>query len=205
MIFHKIFFPIVLFFSLNTVASEQTQNDQILAQLKSHDSKIKEIVGTDKTDFTPEQKNKIAQLFDAFFNFDLMAQEVLDSHWKELSSAQHHEFITSFSSLIKESSLRDLSLYQSQIRYKKVKVTSENRADADVNAVKGDKRVKVKYKLSLTPPLNWKVFDFLLDGVSTVESYRTSFNKIIREKGFPQLISKINKKIEKLKKSKKEK
>jgi phospholipid transport system substrate-binding protein len=40
----------------------------------------------------------------------------------------------------------------------------------------------------------WKIVDIIIDGVSTVENYRSSFSKVIAQEGFDALISKLSKK-----------
>ncbi len=186
---------IILVFLLQTNASE---SNEILQILRTNDAKIKKIVGSRKTSFTDIQKVKIKALFDNFFNFKKMSSEILKSHWDRLNTQQTSIFINAFSSLLKESSLRDLSLFQSEIIYKNVDVKGDI-ATVSLYAIKDSKRIKVIYKMKNNKK-TWKIFDFLLDGVSTVESYQISFNRIIRENSFATLILKIKQKIFKLKK-----
>lgn len=45
----------------------------------------------------------------------------------------------------------------------------------------------------------WRIFDVTIDDVSTLRTYRSQFNKIIAEKGFPELIERMKKKVEDVK------
>lgn len=46
---------------------------------------------------------------------------------------------------------------------------------------------------------SWRIFDVTIDDVSTLRTYRSQFNKIIAEKGFPELLERMKKKVEDIK------
>jgi phospholipid transport system substrate-binding protein len=45
----------------------------------------------------------------------------------------------------------------------------------------------------------WMIYDVVIEGVSLVSNYRTQFNKIINEKGYPELVKKLRTKSEEIK------
>ena len=44
----------------------------------------------------------------------------------------------------------------------------------------------------------WRAYDVVIEGVSLVSNYRTQFNRIIQQSGYPELVNKMKAKQEEL-------
>ncbi|MDP6625381.1 MAG: ABC transporter substrate-binding protein, partial [Nitrospinota bacterium] len=44
----------------------------------------------------------------------------------------------------------------------------------------------------------WKIYDFIVEGVSMIKNYRTQFRKIIRKTSYQELVKKLKAKVEKI-------
>jgi len=57
--------------------------------------------------------------------------------------------------------------------------------------------IEVNYKMILDKG-EWKVYDFLIEGVSMIRNYRSQFTKIIRKESFDALVQRLSAKIEEI-------
>jgi phospholipid transport system substrate-binding protein len=57
--------------------------------------------------------------------------------------------------------------------------------------------VEVVYVMTQTPE-GWKVDDIITDGVSLAKNYKFEFNKILKDKGIDELISRLESKVSEL-------
>jgi phospholipid transport system substrate-binding protein len=57
--------------------------------------------------------------------------------------------------------------------------------------------IPIDYRL-LREGNTWRIYDFLIEGVSLVSNYRSQFNRIIQQTGYDDLIKKMKVKQEEL-------
>ena len=128
-----------------------------------------------------------------YFNFVRMTQLAVGRNWRDASEAQKMSLIAEFRTLLVRTYSTSLSQYRDQtIEVKPMKVAP---ADTDV-VVKtqvsqpGGQPIPIDYSLEKTKD-GWKVFDVLIDGVSLVTNYRSSFNTEIQKSGIDGLIKSL--------------
>jgi len=162
-----------------------------MAFLKKTQSKLNGLAQAKASNAT--LKTEVNKLLD----FSLMSQRTLKNHWKTLDAAKRAEFQQAFRSLLEKkyiNGLRKKADYQ--VVYKKqsrsgamAKVTTE------VKYVrKGRQRSnEIVYRLRRAGA-RWVIFDVITDDVSMERNYRRSFNRIIKKKGFAELVKKLKNK-----------
>jgi phospholipid transport system substrate-binding protein len=128
-----------------------------------------------------------------YFNFVRMTQLAVGRNWRDASEAQKTSLIAEFRTLLVRTYSTSLSQYRDQaIEVKPLKVAA---ADTEV-VVKtqvsqpGGQPIPIDYSLEKTKD-GWKVFDVLIDGVSLVTNYRSSFNTEIQKSGIDGLIKSL--------------
>jgi phospholipid transport system substrate-binding protein len=128
-----------------------------------------------------------------YFNFVRMTQLAVGRNWREANDAQKKSLIDEFRTLLVRTYSTSLSQYRDQtIDVKPMKIAA---ADTDV-VVKtqvnqpGGQPIPIDYSLEKTKD-GWKVFDVLIDGVSLVTNYRSSFNTEIQKSGIDGLIKSL--------------
>lgn len=163
-----------------------------MAELKTANSQLHRLAQSNASD--QQLKKFVNQLMD----FDTMAQNTLRQQWPTLTAAQKAEFKKLFQSLIEKSyisGIRKNAKYT--VDYKRETVTgAEARVFTLVHSVrKGRPRqTEVSYRMRRVGT-KWRVIDMKTDDVSMEENYRDSFSRIIKEKGFPELLDKMRKKL----------
>ena len=128
-----------------------------------------------------------------YFNFVRMTQLAVGRNWRDASDTQKKSLIDEFRTLLVRTYSTSLSQYRNQtIDVKPLKIAA---ADTDV-VVKtqvnqpGGQPIPIDYSVEKTSE-GWKVYDVLIDGVSLVTNYRSSFNTEIQKSGIDGLIKSL--------------
>ena len=128
-----------------------------------------------------------------YFNFARMTQLAVGRNWREASDAQKKSLTDEFRKLLVRTYSTTLSQYRDQtIDVKPLKIAA---ADTEV-VVKtqinqpGGQPIPIDYSVEKTKD-GWKVYDVLIDGVSLVTNYRSSFNTEIQKSGIDGLIKSL--------------
>lgn len=154
------------------------------------------------------QLNKLAQanasdgqlktFVNKLLDFDTMAQNTLRAQWATLTGPQKVEFKRLFQALIEKSYIRGIRKNAKySVDYQKESIAQgQARVFTVVHSVrKGRPReTEVTYRMHRVGNA-WRVIDMKTDDVSMEENYRNSFTRIIKEKGFSELIEKMKKKL----------
>lgn len=128
-----------------------------------------------------------------YFNFARMTQLAVGRNWRDANDAQKKSLTDEFRNLLVRTYSTSLSQYRNQtIEVKPLKIAA---ADTEV-VVKtqvnqpGGQPIPIDYSLEKAAN-GWKVFDVLIDGVSLVTNYRSSFNTEIQKNGIDGLIKSL--------------
>ncbi len=152
--------------------------------IKKKDIELQTLLKKKKT-----PKDEIKLLINSIFNFQKMGQKALSSTvWKGLTPAKQQEFVTSFKEMVENSSVKKLEVYEAdstvyekpKMKKSKVKITAHMWN-------KGAESVLV-YKMEKSNG-DWFAWDLVIDDLSTVRNYREQFKKIIKDKGFEELLN----------------
>jgi phospholipid transport system substrate-binding protein len=127
------------------------------------------------------------------FNFQRMTQLAVGRNWKDTNDTQKTALVAQFRTLLIRTYASSLSSYRNQT----IDVKPAKTAPADTEVVvktaviqPGGQPIPIDYSMEKTPN-GWKVFDVLIDGVSLVTNYRSSFNTEIKTNGVDGLIKSL--------------
>lgn len=125
-----------------------------------------------------------------YFNFARMTQLAVGRNWRDASDAQKKALTDEFRTLL----VRTYSTSLTQFRNQTIDVKPLKLAPADAEVVvktqinqPGGQPVPIDYSMEKTPN-GWKAYDVLIDGVSLVTNYRSSFNTEIQKSGIDGLV-----------------
>lgn len=128
-----------------------------------------------------------------YFNFARMTQLAVGRNWREATDAQKKSLVDEFRTLLVRTYSTSLSQYRNQtIDVKPLKIAA---ADTEV-VVKtqvlqpGGQPIPIDYSMEKVGTA-WKVYDVLIDGVSLVTNYRSSFNTEVQKSGLDGLIKSL--------------
>lgn len=139
-------------------------------------------------------QSKVLELVDAkvlpHFNFTRMTRLAVGKHWRTATPQQKQSLETEFRNMLVRTYTKAFTAYRDQvIEVKPLKIP----ADAKEVTVKtlivkpGTPSIPVDYDMEKTEE-GWKVFDLIIEGVSLVTNYRSTFAQQIQQSGIDGLI-----------------
>jgi phospholipid transport system substrate-binding protein len=166
----------------------RTTVDSVLAILKDK--------GSDKA----TRDRKLSATIRERFDFMAMAQETLGVNWNSATSAQKERFTSLFSDLLEGSYLDRIEAYNDEkINYLKETV-QEPKALVDTVIKGSGADIPIRYKL-LRKGDGWFVYDVVIEEVSLVSNYRSTYRDIVMKSGLDGLLKKMEDKLQELRSS----
>jgi len=128
------------------------------------------------------------------FDFRRMGMWVLGPYWRSATPDQRDRFVGEFQQLMVRTYGHTLMDYRDmKISYLPLLAAPDARqvnVRCEIEQAGGNP-IQLVYAMYLTGDV-WKVYDVLVDGVSLVTNYRSSFAAIIREQGMDSLIRQLS-------------
>lgn len=158
---------------------------------------VTEILASIKADPALQQGDvkKMEKLADEkvipFFNFNKMTQLAVGRGWKEATDAQKTSLTNEFRTLLVRTYSTQMAQFRNQtIDVKPLKGVAPADTEVTVKTLinqPGGSGIPIDYSMEKGKD-GWKVHDVLIDGVSLVTNYRSSFGKEIQTTGIDGLI-----------------
>lgn len=140
------------------------------------------------------------------FDIRELARLAMGPHWKGRTKEEQDHLVDLMLGLIEERALlskehsasKDGKRNKYSILYKGEKSLNMEKTRALVKTVVRIPSEKIdvvlSYKLKRGEK-EWKIYDLIVDGASLVDNYRYQFNSIITDHGYPDLVKRIEKKL----------
>ena len=158
--------------------------DQVIAIVKDENLK------KDKQ----SRRAALRKAIDERFDYRQMVMRSLAKNWDLRSDQERQQFISLFKSLLENSYASKLESYSDE----KINYTNEmikgKYALVKTEVVRPSSTIAVDYKL-IQENGDWRVYDFVIEGVSMIRNYRSQFTKIIRKDSYEILVQKLTDKI----------
>jgi phospholipid transport system substrate-binding protein len=127
------------------------------------------------------------------FDFERMSTWVLGKYWRKAGKDEKTQFVREFRALLVRTYAKALNdNYDRKIEMlpvRKKKGGEEVIVRTEVQQ-EGGFPIPIDYRMYLKDG-QWKVFDVIVDAISLVANYRSSFAKEIRKDGLPKLIARL--------------
>jgi phospholipid transport system substrate-binding protein len=135
----------------------------------------------------------ITQIALPHFDFDRISMWTLGPYWRSATPAQREQFVNEFRRLLLRTYGHTLLDYRdAKIRYLPVLAAPDARqvhVRCEVEQAGGNP-IQLVYAMHRTAE-GWQVYDVLVEGVSLVTNYRSSFAAIIQQQGMDGLIRQL--------------
>lgn len=128
------------------------------------------------------------------FDFEKITRAAVGAHWRKATPAQRSALTDAFRELLIRTYAQTLLNYSGQdIRYLPVRPGHRKNMVTVSTEVRepGGPRLPVDYRMYLKDGA-WKVYDVVIDHVSLVSNYRSTFDTHIRRSGIDSLIARLN-------------
>lgn len=170
-------------------ASQQSPTDV----LQARDAEVRALLPKPGAPLTPAQREKIENVLIRTVDLEAMAKAALGKHWDEQPAAKRKKFMQAFVTRFKRLIGDQIDSYrQSETQFLPEQKKGDDVIVPTVLVIKGEP-THVDYVMRHERN-GWRIVDIVIDSVSTVENYRSSFSKVIAREGFDALIAKLAKK-----------
>jgi len=142
-----------------------------------------------------EKKQLISGRVQRFLNIDSMARRTLGQHWDDASIEQRQRFADLFIQVLEKTYLNRIESYsEGSVRYQMQRVKGD-KAIIDTVILSGEMEIPVQYKMIYVDN-SWQVFDLVIEGISLIRNYRSSYGEIIRREGYEGLFVRMEEKVD---------
>jgi phospholipid transport system substrate-binding protein len=186
----KAYFSLLLFFlSVSVLADEAPVNmlKQVSQQMITQLDKNQGHISKQTISYI------IHQVLLAHIDLESMSRSVVGrEHWLQATPAQKEEFKRSFTNLVIKVYSTPLASYDGdRIEFKPLRDAQAVRPQVESIIIrKNGQRIPVTYRLVRSSGA-WKIYDFSVEGISMISSYRSQFDTILQQKGMSGLLSRL--------------
>ena len=184
---------LVLFASIAVAADYSTPTGRV------KDS-IEKVIATlnDKNLSREDRWQQISAVIKNGFDFRSMSQSVLATNWQKATPEEQQRFTEFFTQYIEETYRAKIEAYTDEKVMYKAETIKGDRAVVDTLIVTGSTEIPVSFKLKNNDG-EWYAYDVVIEGISLVSNYRSTFAAIVKNEGMDGLLSDIQKRIDKYK------
>ncbi len=148
-------------------------------------------------DGNPVRAYELAQQYvEPYVDFEQMARLVLGKYWGEATDDQRNRFTAEFQILLFRAYATAVTENPDvTVAYLPPRVSSNNQrvmVRTEIPQSNGP-AIQINYRMYDSNG-EWKVFDFVVEGISLVQTYRTSFKNEARQGGIDGLIQRLSQK-----------
>ena len=144
-----------------------------------------------------DKRTQIRVIVKERFDFRAMSQRTLATNWKKTTDEEKDKFVELFSQLIENSYVGKIESYTNErVDYPGEKV-SGRKAVVETLIITSSADIPVDYRLYQKGD-QWLVYDVIIEGVSLISNYRSSYQEIMKKEGFDGLLAKMQEKIDEL-------
>ena len=137
----------------------------------------------------------IRRIIDLKFSYRQMSIRSLAKNWNQRTAKEQKEFVILFGKLLENSYASKIEAYSNEVITYVDEVIKGKYALVKTKIIRVDGTIEVDYKL-IRENGDWRIFDFVIEGVSMVKNYRSQFSRIIKKESFEALKKKMASKIE---------
>jgi phospholipid transport system substrate-binding protein len=164
--------------------------DRVLAILQ--DPALKEPAKVD------ERRQKIRAVANEVFDWQETGKRALARHWQARSPQEREEFSKLFADLLERSYVGKIEAYSGEkILYGEETLDGDQATVRTKLVTKSGTQIPIDYQMQKAED-RWRVYDVKIENVGLVANYRSQFNRIIQQSGYPDLLQRLKTKQEEL-------
>ncbi|NIO17241.1 MAG: ABC transporter substrate-binding protein [Deltaproteobacteria bacterium] len=151
----------------------------------------------DKEMDSGKRRQMLSSLIRKRFEFRIMSQQVLATNWKKANPDERDRFVTLFSDLLENTYMERIEAYTDEkVEYVNEKVR-DDRAIVETIIVTKTADIPIRYKLVMKGD-EWLVYDVVIEEVSLIRNYRSSYREIVMKDGIEGLLARMEEKVKEM-------
>ncbi len=135
-------------------------------------------------------RERLKDVINGLIDFEELSKRALGRNWAARTPAQQTEFVSVFRELVRASSVRKLGVHRADsVTYRPAQVNG-TQATVTTIAWKDRRSAEIVYQMHQVGG-EWKAWDVIVDGSSTMRTYRDSFTKEINSSGYDAMFARL--------------
>ena len=168
----------------------QTANESPVDVVRSRNEAVSAILETAGDPVDDATLERLKDVINGFIDFRELSRRALGPHWEARTEQEKADFVDVFRQLIRNSSVRKLGVYRADSVAYRAPEISDGEATLVTVAYRDDSSAEVVYEMHRVGG-EWLAYDVIVDGSSTVRTYRDSFNQEIRRGSYEAMYAKL--------------
>lgn len=145
-----------------------------------------------------KRKELITNLIEPRINFKDMARRILATNWKAATKEQQQEFTVLFQQILINTYWIRMNQYAGEV-VEYISVSSDRDGYATVDTIilrdESDVEIPLSYRMKRFVDI-WYAYDFVIEALSLVQSYRNEYNATIKNYGIDGLLDLLKQEVE---------
>jgi len=167
-----------------------------LEQVKLAVDQVIEVLRQDELQGEARRK-VLSELLRSRFDFFIMSQRTLGQHWKKATEQEQDEFVRLYTELLEASYIGKIEAYTDEtVDFNSEKIDGTRAVVATV-VHSHNTDIPIDYSMVKIGD-DWFVYDVVVEDISLIKNYRSSYGEIVRKEGYAGLFERMRKKIAEL-------
>jgi phospholipid transport system substrate-binding protein len=164
--------------------------------VRSRNQLVQQILQAHPSDtVTGPDAERLKDVINGLMDFDELSKRALGRHWDARTAAEKADFVRVFRDLVRSSSVKKLGAHRADsITYRPAQITGTE-ATVTTVAHKDRRSAEIVYQMHQVGG-EWKAWDVVIDGSSTMRTYRDSFTREIASTSFEAMFTRLKERLE---------
>lgn len=184
----------LLALGMASAGSVQAQESPVEV-IRSRNASVQAIVATVEGDEAfGATRDRLKDEINSLIDFPELSSRALGRFWAERTPAEQEEFVSVFRELVRNSSVRKLGVHRADSVVYQAPQMSGGEATVVTRAFKDNRSVEIVYHM-IRKGSEWRAWDVVIDGSSTMRTYRDSFSREIRATSFQAMLNRLKERL----------
>lgn len=176
-------------------AGQQGDAESPVEIVKARNQNVEEILEQAGDSVGEATRERLKDVINGLMDFRELSRRALARHWEQRTPVERDEFVEVFRELVRNSSVRKLGIYRADsVTYRPAEIEGDEATVVTI-AHKNRDSVEIVYEMHRTDQ-GWRAWDVIIDGSSTLRTYRDSFQQQIARTSYGEMYERLVDKLE---------
>jgi phospholipid transport system substrate-binding protein len=168
--------------------------DSPVEVIRARNQKVRTILEAEGDSVSDETREELKDVINGLMDFRELSRRALGRYWDDRTEEEKDDFVNVFRQLVRNSSVRKLGVHRADsVVYREPEI-SDGQATVTTIGHKDRRTVEIVYHMHRTDD-EWLAFDVIIDGSSTVRTYRDSFYQEIQATSYEAMFERLREKL----------
>ena len=142
-----------------------------------------------------EIREELKDVINGLIDFQELSRRALRRHWEARTPEERTQFVEVFRALVRNSSVQKLEVYSVDSTTYHAPETEGDQSRVVTVAHENGKQVEIVYLMHRVEA-EWRAYDVVIDGSSTLRTYQDSFQREIKSTSYEEMYDRLVERLE---------